>query len=277
MTTSDPAQTENPSRPPVVVPPFNVLKQCKYGPVLYNKNDMYVGRSFELYGEFSDGETALFRQLVRPGDVIVDIGANIGAHTVPLAQMVGPTGAVVAFEPQRIVYQTLCANVALNNLVNVVCHHAACGEQSGMIQVPMLDPTAVNNFGGLEINHKHPGEPVAVVRLDAVGIARCRLMKVDVEGMELDVLKGATGLIAQRKPALYVENDRQDKSADLIRFIDSLGYAMWWHNPPLYSPDNFFKNPENVFKNIVSINMLCLPKETKANLTGFQPVELPKS
>ena len=98
---------------------FNQLKLCKSGPMLFNKFDIYVGGSLSKYGEFSVGEQELFQRVVRPGQVVVEVGANIGAHTVELARLVGPEGEVHAFEPQRIVFQTLCANLALNQLTNV--------------------------------------------------------------------------------------------------------------------------------------------------------------
>src|SRR5437773_2697778 len=93
-------------------PQFNRLKQCRHGMMLYNINDVYIGRSLDQYGEFSEGELDLFQQFVKPGQLILEVGANIGAHTVWLAQAVGSTGTVLAFEPQRIVYQALCANLA---------------------------------------------------------------------------------------------------------------------------------------------------------------------
>ncbi len=58
------------------------MKQCRHGVMLYNINDMYVGRSLDLYGEFSEGEAAMLGQILRPGMVVCDIGANIGCHTV---------------------------------------------------------------------------------------------------------------------------------------------------------------------------------------------------
>src|SRR5262249_49184020 len=94
-------------QPKLLAGDFNHLRKCRHGYVLYNINDMYVGRSFDLYGEFSEEEALLFEQVSRPGDVVMDIGANIGAHTLVMAKRVGPTGKVLAFEPQRVVFQTL--------------------------------------------------------------------------------------------------------------------------------------------------------------------------
>src|SRR4051812_31054692 len=98
---------------------FNDIAMCRNGPMLYNKHDRYIGESLRKYGEFSAGECELFRQIVRPGDVVVEVGANIGCHPVDLSRLVGPQGLIVAFEPQRLVFQTLCANLALNSCANV--------------------------------------------------------------------------------------------------------------------------------------------------------------
>jgi FkbM family methyltransferase len=231
--------------------PFNRVKPCKHGTFVYNIHDMYIGRSLDQYGEFSEGEIDLFRQFVRPGMVVVEVGANIGVHTVFLAQAVGATGFVLAFEPQRLVFQTLCANLAINSLANVRCWHAAVGNAGGEIIVPALDPRQQHNFGGLGLGGHLTGERVAVMTLDSLSIPQCHLLKVDVEGMEQQVLEGARQLIARTHPILYVENDRREKAAALVRFIDELGYFMYWHTPPLFNPQNFAGNAENLFGNVV--------------------------
>lgn len=94
------------------------LAACRDGVMLFNPLDSFVGRSLDLYGEFSRGEAAVFDQIVAPGDTVLDVGANIGAHTLWMARRVGPAGSVIAFEPQRAVFQTLCANMALNGMTN---------------------------------------------------------------------------------------------------------------------------------------------------------------
>ena len=254
---------------PITFEPFNRVKDCRYGPMLYNFHDQYVGRSLDLYGEYSESEVALFRQLVRPGDVVVEVGANLGAHTVALAKLTGSHGAVVAFEPQRIVYQALCANAALNSLLHVFANHAAVGNSPGTLRVPTLDPTQEQNFGGYNLQGHTEGEIVPLITLDSLGLSNCRLLKVDVEGMELDVLQGAANLIRTFLPALYVENDRADRSAALTAYITSLGYDMFSHDAPLFNPDNYFHNPENVFSRIVTRNRLCVPRQSSHLISGL--------
>jgi FkbM family methyltransferase len=242
--------------------------------MLYNVNDLYVGRSLEMYGEFSEGEVEVFRQMVRPGDVAIDVGANIGAHTVALARIVGPQGGVFAFEPQRLTFQALCANIALNSFVHVRCFLQALSDVEGSLLVPVLNPRMENNFGGVNVSRFTQGERVPVVRLDSLEINRCRFIKIDVEGMELPVLKGATRLIERFHPALYVENNLGPDGDDLIRFIDSLGYDLYWHRPRLFNPNNFFQNPTNVFGDVASHNMLCVPKGASL-IEGVPKIEVP--
>jgi len=237
---------------------MNELKACRYGQMLFNRHDMYIGRSLQIYGEFSEGECEVFRQVVRNGSTVLEVGANIGAHTVPLAKWAGPNGRVIAFEPQRIVYQTLCANIAINSLLNVHCMQQAVGSLPGSIVVPHLNYQAENNFGGLALGSFTHGEQVPVVTIDSLGLQSCDFIKLDVEGMECEAILGGRATIEKFKPMLYVENDREDRSAELVRTLDGLGYSMYWHYPPLFNPKNFAGHAENVFGNIVSKNMICV-------------------
>jgi FkbM family methyltransferase len=254
-------------------PAFNRLKDCRHGRLLYNHHDLFIGRSLDLYGEYSEAEFHLFDELLNPGDGIVEVGANIGSLTVPLARKVGNTGGVFAFEPQRLCFQTLCANVALNSLINVWAYNVACGQTTGSVRVPMLNPSVDYNFGQLAVAGQQQGDFIACIPLDSFGIPKCRLLKVDVEGMELDVLRGATQLISRFQPAIYVENDRPEKSDELVRLIQSLNYELYWHRPALFNPNNFLNNPDNIFGTIVSLNMLCVPRSANPHIEGLEPVQ----
>lgn len=257
-------------------PTFTRLRDCRYGRMLYNVNDMYVGRSFDEYGEYCEFEIDLLRQVIREGDVVIDAGANIGGHTVFFSRAVGERGGVLAFEPQRLVFQMLCANLALNELLNVRAMNVALGEAAGTVNVLTLDPRKPNNFGGVALKDDPRGEPLPVITLDSLNLRGYRLIKVDVEGMELPVLRGAERLIRQFQPALYVENDRADRSRDLVGYIDSLGYDLYWHRTPLFNPRNFRGNTNNVFGNTITANMFCVPRAWGATMTHFEKVAVPE-
>jgi len=226
--------------------------------MLINEHDMYVGRSFDLYGEFSQGEVDMFDALVQPEHIVIEVGANIGAHTVPLAKK---AAGVIAFEPQRLVFQTLCANIALNDLRNVRTVYAAVGAQPGTTVIPDLDPDVEQNFGCMQATGHEHGEPTVVMPLDAYYLPRVDLIKIDVEGMELEVLKGAAGMIERFRPLLYVEDDREENSEALREHITGMGYRFEEHNPLLFNPDNHAGNAENVFGKVLSSNLICYPAQ----------------
>ena len=246
------------------------LRQCRYGPMLFNRRDRYVGRSLEVYGEYSDWEIVVLRQILRPGAIIVEAGANIGAHTVPLARIAGPEGAVHAYEPQRLQFQLLCANLALNGLTNVIARPEALGAAPGRLRVPWLDPAAEHNFGGVSLETQGEGEIVSVATIDGLGLRHLDLLKADVEGMEQAVLAGGRETIGRSRPVLYVECDRRDRAPALIRTILDHGYRAWWHLPLYFNPGNYAGNPENFFPNHVSCNLLALPAE-RAGLSSRRP------
>jgi FkbM family methyltransferase len=249
---------------------FNRLARTRHGPLVYNRHDTYIGRSLAELGEFSEGETDLFRQIIRPGATIVEAGANIGTHTIVLARLAGEGGFVHAIEPQRLVFQTLCANVALSSLANVRCHQAAAGERAGTIVVPPLDFNRPNNFGGLSLGSHEQGDRVPVITVDSLALPRCEFLKVDVEGMELAVIRGAAETIRRCRPILYVENDRADRSPALIEAIQALGYTLYWHLPPYFSKNNYYGNTQNMFGDLVSGNMLGIHASVPTKIQGLR-------
>lgn len=253
---------------------FNEIAPCRTGPMLYNRHDEYIGASLRKYGEYCSGESRLFQRLVVPGMTVVEAGANIGAHTVELSRLVGPHGAVVAFEPQRIVFQTLCANLALNSCANVHAFQAAIGAAPGEISVPFVPPDRPANFGGLSLLGATSGEKVPLRTIDGLGIPACHMLKLDIEGMEIDALKGGAQTVQAHRPFIYVENDRRDRAEELIRLLLSWSYRLYWHMPPLFSATNFAGDTENIFGNVASINVLCLPAERNITVQGMREATL---
>jgi hypothetical protein len=108
--------------------------------------------------------------------------------------------------------------------------------------------------------------------VDDLALDRLDLLKIDVEGMEIDVLAGAAATVRRLRPTLYVENDRVERSRALILAVEDLGYRAWWHFVRLFSPTNFFGNATNVFGGVLSVNLLCFPREWDMTVTNGIPV-----
>lgn len=238
-------------------------------------NDTYVGKSLEVYGEWSQGELALLAQVLQPGSNVVEAGANIGAHTVFLGRDLCPEGRIYAFEPRRLVFQMLCANLALNSVTNVHAFQQALGAEEGEVREGAL-PLDAANVGAIALGALPGGEErFEVVALDRhlATLPHIALLKADVEGHELKVLLGAAGLIARDRPLMYLENDRPDLSEALVRHVQGLGYALWWHIVPLFRPDNPAGTRVDIFGNVHSFNMFCAPRERGVTVDGLPAVE----
>ena len=252
------------------------LKRCRHGWFMYNRNDRFVGLSLDRYGEWCEAELAILSPLLRPGRVVLDVGAFIGSHTVFFAQKVAPSGRVYAIEPQRHAFQLLCGNVAINALTNVTALPCLAGRESGYRRLAEVSQTVEGNFGATRAVMVPHGEPTRVIRIDDLELARCDLMKIDVEGMEADVIAGATATIERFKPVIYCENNRAERSAEIHEAIARLGYRAWWHIISYYNPNNFFGDGENVFARFVpEANILCVPAKSNIVVQDLMPVSGP--
>jgi hypothetical protein len=134
---------------------------------------------------------------------------------------------------------------------------------------------------------------VPVSTIDALKLPAVRLIKacvcvrvcrargseraqVDVEGMELEVLRGAAATIAAYAPVLYVENNRDPKSPAVVRLLAAMDYVCYWHMAPCYAPDNnYYGSTHRERISPVSVNMLCVSRAHPWNLDGFNEVEVP--
>jgi len=250
------------------------LQHCRHGSMIYFPHDTYIGGSLERYGEYVEEEIKFLLAGIPVGGFVIEAGANIGCHTVPIARHVGPRGHVLCFEPQRVLHQMLCGNLALNALWNVTAERVALGAEMGVAHLPTPTYEDDGNFGGVALSADGEGEPVPVVTVDSyTNLPACHLLKIDVEGMELEVLRGAAATIARFRPLIYCENDRPERGKALVGHLRGLGYDLYWHKPPLYSPDNYRESKEDVFPNLASFNMACIPHEEAERVkTNLEPV-----
>lgn len=260
---------------------------CRYGMMHFSTADDTIGRSLELYGEWGEAEAHLFSQIVRRGDTVIDAGANIGTHTLALAQLVGKHGRVHAFEPLPFSFDLLEANIAANDHASVRCYPMCLGAESGTVEFPLATPQSASNLGAIGFyvkkmwpNCKTLERPI--ITIDSLALRRLDFIKIDVEGHELEVLDGAMATIAASRPALFVETINAVAISDhgddgfapaIIERLRPLGYSFWHYVTPTYNPDNWRGNHDNVFPDLVSLDMLCVPRE-KFVVVGLADAEV---
>ena len=255
---------------PGYVDGFSMLVKSTQGLFIVNRNDTGVGFQLTAYGAYSPEEVKVMQQLVRaapPDPVVLDIGANIGIISLALARAAGPGGLVHAFEAQRVIFHMLAGNMALNSMENVHCHFMAVGAKAGSARIPRLDYHQRATFGSLELNREQQSDlgqqaregefdEVRMDSIDAMNLPRVDMIKVDVEGMEADVLAGAERTIRSHRPLMYVEHLKSGDLA-LSRILSGLGYVLY-----------------EVYDNFV-----CIPVGDPriAQLFGTQPAWQPKA
>ncbi len=174
-----------------------------------------------LYG-FSDNLTSftLYRQFVRPGSVAIDVGANLGIHSLVLSRCVGDEGSVLAYEPSTPLHERLLRNIDINKASNIVPRKVGLWERSGRIGFePHVDDF---NIGRGKISHGSR-QHIAVRTLDEEAEmvdARIDLIKIDVEGAELSVLKGSRNTLSEHKPVVILEfNPDQYRFNDIVAHV----------------------------------------------------------
>ena len=127
------------------------LVNAKHGDFMFYNYDEFVGMSIREYGEWSEKLLQKILSLINESDYVIDIGSHIGLMTIPIAKKVGDKGLVCSFEPQKMIYNLQCGNLALNNIKNVEIFNAAMGKSPGKIFVDDIDYSVVGNFGGFGI------------------------------------------------------------------------------------------------------------------------------
>ncbi len=263
-----------------------VLQDWKYGRIMRYTEDVYIGESLGLYGEYSHAEMEIYKTILKQGDTVVEAGANIGSLTIPIAQHIGNNGRIYAFEPQRITFQVLCGNVALNNLYNVWTYNQGVGKERKKVKI--YEGLLFGNNGAFQIS-KWPGNyEIDIVALDEYNFERCDLLKVDAEGMDSEIIQGAENLIKRCLPYISMEANYTKAGKEIVKKLQTLGYKVYEADCWLYNTHNDFQASSNIFLqkegtikytngkktdgkqllNIISCNWLCVPNNRNIEIVG---------
>jgi len=249
---------------------FHAIISGKYGNFCVNIKDFYLGKAIFEYGEYSEIEIAYLKQFLKSGDHFIDVGSHAGYIAIPLAQHVGKNGKGYAFEPQHYLFKMLEKNIALNAIKNLTAFNHGLSDRTSFANKSETENFAEHesyNLGGIAFNERHlkhqHADDVSFIILDSLAIKDpIRLIKIDVEGMELEVLKGAVDLIKRDKPILYLEWFDKTALYAYESFLEKLGYTyICAHYPELFNPDNYFKNSENIYGSKQSRNALFMHED----------------
>jgi FkbM family methyltransferase len=245
---------------------FTTLSLTEFG---INKNYAFlsndaIGNTIKKEGCWEEHITELLVGYIKPTFNCLDIGANFGYHTITMGILTKGCGKVFSFEPMRLFYHQVNANAHLNELLNVQVFNNAVGdtEEYVFIPEPNIFSNKYVNHGDTSITKNDKGQQVKMVIIDSVKLPTINFIKLDVQGCELPVLKGAKNKILKDKPVMIVEIEDFQLAKfgytpqQLISFIkDDLGYDMY---------QMVTKYPAD---------FLCVPQNSKIN-TQFKTFNL---
>jgi FkbM family methyltransferase len=246
--------------------PYTMVVPSIYGQVLVNRYDTnQTNALIKTGGSLDAGEIGLLQSianLLPPGVVFVDVGANFGLYSLAMAQSLKASGGkVITIEAQRIIFNMVCGSVALNSIENMFVYHLAIADQAGFIAIPKLDYTKVSSYGSVEFADQQAEfigqergvstESVRAMSLDDMAWPRVDIIKIDIEGMEELALAGGTELFGTQRPIAFIEWIKSDKQA-IVDYFAARDYSVF------DSGMNLLCMPKNKGQDIVISGMTAL-------------------
>lgn len=249
--------------------------------------DLEEGIDFSIWllGAFEPETVRCYQGIVRPGDTVLDIGANIGAHTLPLAQAVGPSGKVFAFEPTDYAFAKLSRNAALNPALasRILGLQMMLGDANSEGSRPPMLYSSWPLKDDEDLHRLHQGRlktttGASVRTLDsalaAINLTRLDCVKVDIDGAECAMLRGARTVLTRWQPVIimelspYVLEEQKASLGELLHLLKDYGYAL--HEA---SSDKVLEMDEAKLNAVIppgaSVNVVARPRTRPAAL--FRP------
>ncbi len=254
------------------------LRTGRYGICYYINPSSALDRHIVVHGILNDWIATHLKDLVKPTSTVLDIGANAGLLTLPFAKVHVPQGKVIAFEPDDEVLKQLRINVALNNLTNVIIEPIALQDDSSITEINFnireaRDGDGLLNKGISTIQsiglHSKGTSSVKASTVDNYvkdnKVKKIDFIKIDVEGAEYRVLKGALETIKREQPVIHYEFSivldklaESNNSSQTFNMLADLGYAQY-----LIKEEKSLERLNKVDSVKGDVNILCLPQKGK--------------
>lgn len=220
----------------------------------FYSGDMFVGNSIKHYGEYTQVEIDHMAPYINSDSVIYDIGGNIGYHATAFASM---AKEVHSFEPNNKNFALLEMN--LDKFDNAYLYNCAASFQDGETFISDYSLEEEGNYGKCEIVAE--GQHCKTFKIDSLNMPPPDLIKIDVEGFELNVIVGAGNTIATAKPVIFYESMHGTGFDTIYDFLTGLDYKIYWTHAYNFNEHNFNKNDVNIFANSGVINCLAVPAD----------------
>jgi FkbM family methyltransferase len=228
-------------RAPFRLLPRSLAIPIRQGPARGMKWIVGAGIHDHWLGTYEPDKQSAILRFAKAGMTFYDVGAHAGFYTLMFSRLAGDAGRVYAFEPLPSNVAALLEHLRLNSISNAWVIDAAAGDRTGMAGFTFDRVGTMNSL----TSDSEPRLRVATLRLDDAGLPPADLIKIDVEGTELAVLKGAERALAARHPILFVALDGLETRRECLTFLSGLGYDLFMLDGSAVSgePDEIYALP----------------------------------
>ena len=238
----------------------------RVGRVAFPVTDIYLYDALTECGDYCYGEMKTYRSFLKPGMTIIDVGANIGLMSLLFSEIAGGDGTVIAFEPSVFANGLLRHNLDVNDCSNVTIYRKAVSDRAG--KTTFVDPDTAKisqlNFGSLSLGRRikeglGQNVPTDVTTIDALELTDCDFIKIDVEGAEAAVIRGARDTLTKHRPFLSIETDNPDGDLSWMSDLLDLNYRVFLSSFVLHSWPNFKGAAVDHLPRVVCANAIAVP------------------
>lgn len=212
--------------------PELVETTIRSGPRIKVHIDDYVGRSIFYFGDLDPKISWILQKVLKPGDIMLDIGSNYGLVALHAAQLVGPQGIIHAFEPQQTLAKLIAESASLNHFKNICIH--PIGLSSSDKKATIFIPEGNRGMGSIGRQHAQSNSTEIELKsashyLDHLNLGRVKLIKIDVEGHELEIFKGSQLWLARNKPEaiIFENNSSGPNSHQVLNLLQEQNYSFF--------------------------------------------------
>ena len=241
-----------------------LISDCIHGVMTWPVGDSVIGPFLKNYGEWSEGENIIMSQFINEGDVVIDIGANIGTTVLSLSRQVGHKGKVLAFEPQNHIAQCLNTNLTLNGITNVVVDNVSISKKCGWEKINDKKFEKSGRYGEAGIS-KDGTTKIRTNNLDGINLDSCSLIKIDIEGHEWDAIQGGEKFLKKHRPVFYMEAKKNELGTKkFLKWFFDNGWICYWHYAFWFRKNNYKNNNKLIHDaGIGDMNIVAVPENIK--------------
>jgi FkbM family methyltransferase len=251
-------------------PAFSAVVEARMGVLQCFPGQDTVGRSVEWYGEYLQAQVDLLARFLRPGAIVVEVGADVGVHALSIAAAIGPEGHLIVFESRAVVQQVLRTNLTANGVNNVTVMRRGLGRAANARPGTL----ALDSPSREPIPDEPTGADTGTDTLDDLLLERLDWLKINANVSALDILDGGERTLWRLRPWLLASAHDRFALDALASRVREFGYRRWRMETPLFDPKNFNRRYDDIFSGATALALLAIPEEVEADVALDGCVEL---